>query len=152
MGDGSKQDDVWPLPKFHFEVEIKDVGKIPFQEVSGLDTEAQVIEYRAGDSKTYSTIKMPGIMKFSNVTFKKGVFTKDNRFWDWYSKRNMNTFKRSPITISLLDENSKAQMVWTLQNAWPTKITSTDMKADANEVAVETLEVAHEGLTIATPG
>jgi len=60
----------------------------------------------------------------------------------------MNTIKRVAITISLLDEAGAATMVWTLANAWPTKITGTDLKADSGEVAVETLEVAHEGLTI----
>jgi len=49
----------------------------------------------------------------------------------------------------LCDEAGKATMSWTLANAWPTKITGTDLKSDGNEVAVETLEVAHEGLTIA---
>lgn len=57
--------------------------------------------------------------------------------------------KRSTVTISLLDEEGKPAMVWTLTNAWPTKITGTDLKAGANEAAIKTLEIAHEGLTIA---
>lgn len=61
----------------------------------------------------------------------------------------MNTIKRVPVIISLLDETGKPTMVWTLANAWPTKITGTDLKAEGNEVAVETIEIAHEGLTIA---
>jgi phage tail-like protein len=117
--------------------------------VSGLDMEAQPIEYRHGDSKEFSVIKMPGIKKTGNVTMKKGVFKADNKFWDWFSKIKMNTIKRVPVTISLLDESEKATMVWTLTNAWPTKITGTDLKSDGNEVAVETIEIAHEGLTIA---
>ena len=71
---GEAQGDVWPLPKFYFSVEISDIGKIPFQEVTGLDIEAQLIEYRAGDSKTFSNIKMPGLVKTGNVTVKKGIF------------------------------------------------------------------------------
>ena len=150
MGDGSKQDNVWPLPKFHFTVDIGGVGTdLPFQEVTGLDTSAEVIEYRAGNNKLFSTIKMPGIVKTSNVTLKKGVFAKDNKFWDWYSSRAMNTQKRTTVTIKLLDENAATTMSWVLLNAWPTKITSPDLKSDGNEVAVETIEIAHEGLTIA---
>jgi phage tail-like protein len=80
---------------------------------------------------------------------KKGVFKSDNKFWDWFNQIKMNTVKRVPVTISLLDEEGKPTMVWTLNNAWPTKITGTDLKAEGNEVAVETIEVAHEGLTIA---
>lgn len=147
--DGSAQStSVWPIPKFRFEVKW-DSAVMSFQEVSGLDVEAQPIEYRAGDSATFSVVKMPGLKKYSNVTMKKGVFKSDNKFWDWFNKIKMNTIKRVPVTISLLDENGKPTMVWTLNNAWPTKITGTDLKAEGNEVAVETIEIAHEGLTIA---
>jgi phage tail-like protein len=119
-----------------------------FQEVSGLDIEAQPIEYRHGDSKDFSVLKMPGIKKSGNVTMKKGVFKSDNKFWDWFKQIKMNTVKRVPVTISLLDEGGAATMTWTLANAWPTKITGTDLKSDGNEVAVESIEIAHEGLTI----
>ncbi|MEL1242809.1 phage tail protein [Flavobacterium sp. DGU11] len=144
---GDKQDNVWPLPKFYFQVKIGD-KQIPFQEVSGLDIEAQIIEYRHGNSPDFSTIKMPGIKKTGNVTLKKGVFVKDNGFWDWFNKIKMNTIERQTVVISLLDEAGAPTMVWTLINAWPTKITGTDMKSDGNEIAVESIEIAHEGLTI----
>ena len=102
--DGSAQStSVWPLPKFYFEVKW-DAEVLSFQEVSGLDIEAQVIEYRHGDNKAFSTIKMPGIKKSGNVTMKKGVFKSDNKFWDWFNQIKMNTIKRIPVTISLLDE------------------------------------------------
>ena len=58
---------------------------------------------------------------------------------------------RLPITISLLDEAGGTTMVWTLTNAWPTKITGTDLKSDGNEVAIETIEIVHEGITIDNP-
>ena len=60
----------------------------------------------------------------------------------------MNTIKRSTVVISLLDEAGKPTMIWTLTNAWPTKITGTDLKSDGNEVAVESIELAHEKLSI----
>jgi phage tail-like protein len=147
--DGSTQStNVWPLPKFYFEVKW-DSEVMSFQEVSGLDVEAQPIEYRHGDSPVFSTIKMPGIVQYSDITMKKGVFKSDNKFWDWYSQIKMNTIKRIPVTISLLDEAGAPTMVWTLTNAWPTKITATDLNAEGNEVAVEEITIAHEGLTIA---
>ena len=149
---GEKQDTNWPLPKFSFEVDITDVGtKLSFQEVSGLDTEMQVIEYRAANTPRFSPIKMPGVAKFGNVTLKKGLFAKDQKFFDWQKHIAMNTSKRSTVTITLLDESGSPAMSWTLQNAWPTKITGTDLKADGNEVAVETIELAHEGITITSP-
>lgn len=147
--DGSKQSQsVWPIPKFRFEVRIGN-AVVQFQEVSGLDAEAQPIEYRHGDSPQFSVVKMPGVKKYSNVTMKKGFFTSDAGFWDWYNDVKMNTIRRQTVTISLLDEAGKPTMVWTLANAWPTKITGTDLKSTGNEVAVETLELAHEGLTVA---
>ena len=145
---GEAQDNVWPLPKFYFSVEIATLNA-NFQEVSGLDVEAQVIEYRHGDNPEFSTIKMPGIKKYGNVTLKKGIFKSDNKFWDWFNAIKMNTIERQPVTIKLLDEAGNPTMTWTLTNAWPTKITGTDLKSDGNEVAVETLEIAHEKLEIA---
>ena len=147
--DGSAQSKtVWPIPKFSFQVKW-DANVMSFQEVSGLSIESTPIEYRHGDSPAFSTIKMPGIKKFGNVTMKKGVFKSDNKFWDWFNKIKMNTIKRKPMTISLLDAAGAPTMVWTLTNAWPTKISGTDLKAEGNEVAVETIVIAHEGLTIA---
>ena len=146
--DGSAQGSNWPLPKFYFTVETDSLPEATFQEVSGLDTEAQPIEYRHGNSPVFSTIKMPGLVKVSNITLKKGIFVNDNKFYDWYAKIKMNIIKRETVVISLLDETGAPKMVWTLNNAWPTKVTGTDLKSDGNEVAVETLELAHEGLKI----
>jgi len=147
--DGSAQSTaVWPLPKFHFEVKW-DANVMSFQEVSGLDVQSEELKYRHGDSPVFSVIKMPGMKKYGNVTMKKGIFKGDNKFWDWLNEIKMNTIKRVPVTISLLDEAGSPTMVWTLENAWPTKITGTDLKSEGNEVAVESIEIVHEGLTIA---
>jgi phage tail-like protein len=148
--DGSAQSKaVWPLPKFYFSVRFDDGTAMKFQEVSGLDIEAQPIEYRHGNSPQFSVIKMPGLKKYSDVTMKKGIFKSDNKFWDWFNDIKMNSIKRRDVVISLLDEAGAPTMVWTLKNAWPTKITGTDLKSDGNEVAVETIVIAHEGLTVA---
>ncbi|MDQ1829290.1 phage tail protein [Massilia scottii] len=147
--DGSKQSTaVWPLPKFYFQVKW-DSQVMSFQEISGLDIQSEEIKYRHGDSPEFSVIKMPGLKKVGNVTMKKGVFKSDNKFWEWFNQIKMNTIKRVPVTISLLDETGAPTMVWTLANAWPTKITGTDLKAEGNEASIETIEIVHEGLTIA---
>lgn len=146
--DGAAQSTAtWPLVKFSFQVKWDDAEYI-FQEVTGLSSETQVIEYRGGNSKVYSTVKMPGIQKFGNITLKKGIFKGDKTLWDKYNLIKMNTVKRSTILISLLDETNAVAMSWVLLNAFPTKITVSDMKSDANEIAVETLELAHEGLSL----
>ncbi len=147
--NGSNQSaNVWPLPKFYFTVQFGSGDPIPFQEVSGLDIESSIIEYRHGNNPAFSTIKMPGIVKTGNVTMKKGIFPADNDFWTWFSQIKMNSIKRETVIIRLLDEAGAPAMVWTLVNAWPTKVTGTDLKSDGNEVAVESIEIAHEGLTI----
>ncbi|MEP2935622.1 MAG: phage tail protein [Gilvibacter sp.] len=151
--DGSKQGATWPMPKFRFEVDLgTELTGVAFQEVSGMDVENQIIEYRKSNSPEFSTEKMPGIAKYSNVTMKRGVFVNDNTFWDWHDQITMNTIARRTVLIKLLDENGEVTMQWTLENAWPTKITSTDLKSDGNEVAVDTIEIAHEKLIIANGG
>lgn len=146
--DGSTQSaNIWPMPKFHFLVKWGDV-QMSFQEVTGLEVKADEIKYRSGDSSIYSVVKMPGIVTYNNVTMKKGIFKGDNKFWDWFSQIKMNTIKRIDVTISLLDETDNPTMTWTLKNAWPTKICSDGMKSDDNNVAIETIEIVHEGLTI----
>ena len=137
------------MPKFRFEVDLgTELQGVAFQEVSGMDVENQVIEYRKSNSPLFSTQKMPGIKKYGNITMKRGVFVNDNSFWNWHAEIKMNTIKRRTVLIKLLDEAGGVTMQWQLDNAWPTKITSTDLKSDGNEVAVDTLEIAHEQITI----
>ncbi|MCB0707633.1 MAG: phage tail protein [Saprospiraceae bacterium] len=114
--------------------------------VSGIEN--QVIEYRESSNKTFSTVKMPGMVKYGNVTLKRGVFLNDNSFWDWNQQISMNTIERETVLIKLLDENGKAIMQWQLSNAWPTKITITNINSDGNEIAVDTIEIAYEQLVI----
>jgi phage tail-like protein len=146
--DGSAQSaSVWPIAKFYFSVKIGNLVS-SFQEVSGLDVETQVIEYRHADSPIFSNQKMPGLVKFSNITLKKGIFKDGKAFQDVCNKSTMNTVVRQTVVISLLDEDNKVTMKWTLQNAWVTKMSGTNVKSDTNEGLVETMELAHEGLTI----
>jgi len=137
----------YPIPKFHFQVEWGG-SRIGFTKVSGLDITTEVIEYRDGASPEYSKVKMPGQRKFSNITMKRGTFKGDNEFYSWFNTVNLNQIERRNLTISLLNENHEPVVVWKVKNAWPTKVTPTDLKADGNEVALESLELAHEGLTI----
>lgn len=146
--DGSKQGATWPLPKFFFNIDLGDGKKQGFSEVTGLESEVKPIEYRHGDSKVFSPIKMPGLRSVGNVTLKKGTFTKDSMFWDWFNQAQLNIIKRKNVVISLLDEKATPKMTWTLTNAWPTKVTGTDMKSDSSEVAVESIEIAFETLTV----
>ncbi len=137
----------YPLPKFHFRVEWGG-SKIGFTEVTGLNIENEMIEYRDGSSPEYHKIKMPGLQKYGNVTLKRGMFNGDNEFYAWLNTVSLSKIERRDIIISLLNENHEPVWVWKLKNAWPTKVTAPDLKSDANEVAIEAVELAHEGLVI----
>ena len=146
---GEAQDNVWPLPKFYFTVQLGDDTSVNFQEVTGLESETKAIEYRHGNSPIFAPIKMPGLARVGNVTMKEGIFVNDVKFWTWYEEIKMNAIKRRVIVISLLDEKAAPKMVWTLNNAWPTKLTGTDLKSEGNEVAVESIELVFETMTVA---
>lgn len=145
----------YPVPKFHFAVEWDENSRIGFTEVSGLEAETEVIEYREGHSKKYNKSQQPGLTKYPRVTLKRGYFEGDHdlfKTWkDTYFFQEGNStgskFRRT-ILIKMLNENHEPICTWVLENAWIPKVTFTDLKADANEVAIETMEVAHEGLII----
>ncbi len=137
----------YPLPVFHFMVEWGG-SKIGFSEVSGLSIEVQPIEYRDGASPQYSVIKMPGIPKYSNITLKRGVVAADNEFYSWLNTTKLNTVERRDLIISLLNENHEPTMSWKVINAFPVKVEGPGLKSTGNEVAIETLELAHEGLSV----
>lgn len=137
----------YPVATFHYEVDWGGT-KIGFTEVSGLDFETEVIEYRDGASPVYSKVKMPGQQKYSNITMKRGTFASDNEFYDWWNTVKLNTIERRDITIKLLNEDHEPVVIWKALNAWPSKVQSTTLKADSSEAAIESIEVVHEGLTV----
>ena len=132
--------ETYPLTKFHFRVDWSG-AKIGFTEVTGLDFQVEPIEYREGSSPEYHKIKMPGMHKFSNITLKRGTYSGDIDFYNWMKTINLTNVERRDITISLLNEEHEPV-------AFPIKVQASDLKADGNEIAVETLELAHEGLKI----
>ncbi|NSL86350.1 phage tail protein [Chitinophaga solisilvae] len=138
----------YPMPKFHFSVEWGPGTKIGFTEITGLTMESDVIEYREGSSPEFHKVKMPGLQKLSNITLKRGTFQGDIGFHEWMETISMNTVSRRDVTIKLLNENHEPVITWQVLNAWPVKVQSSDLKADGNEVAIETMEIAHEGIKV----
>lgn len=141
----------YPLLKLLFQIDWAGF-KIGFSEVTGLDVETEVIESRCGVSHECNKIKMKGMQKFSNITMKRGVFEANSEYFKWCNIVKLNTIKRRNLTISLLSEKRESVIVWDVRNAWPTKIQSTGLKADRDEVVIESIELAHEGLTIIKEG
>lgn len=136
----------YPLSKFHFQVDWGGT-RIGFTDVTGLEVSTQKIEYRDGAMPEYAKISMPGMQTHGDITLKRGIFKGDDEFFKWWNTVQLNQIERRDITISLLDENHQPVVIWKVKNAWPLKVTSTELNASAGtEAALETLVIAHEGL------
>jgi phage tail-like protein len=147
MPTGARND---PYESFNFTVEIDGVTTAGFSEVSGLDTETDIVNYRNGDHENTLT-KLPGLKKFPNITCKRG-FTKDTALWDWRKKVMDGQTERKSGAIVLHDESNKPVLRWSFKEGWPCKLSGPSLNAKNNEVAIETLEIAHEGLAFAPAG
>jgi phage tail-like protein len=137
----------YPIPVFHFTVQWGG-DRVGFSVVYGLTQENQAIEYRDGSFPEYSSIKMPGLRKFSNVTLKRGIVKGDNQFFKWLSTVKLNTVERRDLIVNLLNEEHQPVMVWKVMRAFPVKVEGPGLKATGNEVAIESIELAHEGLEL----
>lgn len=136
----------YPRAKFRFKLEIDGLAAGGFTEVSGFDATIEPIEYREGDMATETPMKVAGLRKYGNITLKKGII-EGKVLYDWVFKGLTGEVERKTVTVSLLDEKQAAVSSWKVINAWPTKYTAPDFNATSNEIAIETLELAHEGMT-----
>lgn len=135
----------YPHGRFRYKVEIDGLDAGGFSEVSGFDLSIDVMEYREGDS-VQTPMKMPGLRKYSNIVLKQGL-ADSMVLYDWITTGVDGAVERKTITITLLDEEEAPAASWQVINAWPTRYTAPDFDARASEVAIETLEIAHEGMT-----
>jgi len=117
-----------------------------FAEVSGLDVEVTPIEYRNG-SEDNTVRKIPGLKKFTNIVLKRGI-TGDLTLWQWIKTVLDGQVQRANGTIVLLDDSRQEVMRWHFHRGWPCKLTGPELKAKGNDIAIETLEICHEGLEI----
>ena len=138
----------YPLPRFHFQVDWGG-AKISFTEVTGLVMEREKIEYRHSDSKDFNKIAMPGLVKNNNITLKRGKFEADFDYNTWLEAvANDRVNGRRDVIIRLLNEKHAPVAAWSAARCFPVKVTAPDLKSDANEIAVESIEIAHEGLKL----
>ena len=142
----------YPMTALHFEVKWGDSNNtVNFSEVSGLTMESEPIEYRGGADQTLTVRKIPGLKKFGNVTLKRGIVPNENGFWDWWNTIKSGVVARRTVTIALLNESHDPVTSWEIADAWPVKVEGASLNATGNEVAVETIEFAHEGMTVKNP-
>ncbi len=135
----------YPYGKFRYRVEIDGLDAGGFSEVTGFDASIDVMEYREGDM-VQTPLKIPGLKKYGNITLKKGL-TDSLVMYEWLITGVDGAVDRKTITITSLDEAEQPVASWQVINAWPIKYTAPDFNATASEVAIETIEIAHEGMT-----
>jgi phage tail-like protein len=144
MAETSSRND--PYAAFNFLVEVDGVTVAGFSECSGLSSETDPIEYRNG-SEDITVRKLPGLVKYSNITLKRG-FTQGKELWQWRKQVLDGKTQRRSGTVTLLDEARKPALRWNFREGWPRKLDGPTLNAKTNEVAIETLEIAHEGLVV----
>jgi phage tail-like protein len=136
-----------PYSVLNFRVELDGITVAAFSECSGLASEIDVIEYRSGSEGT-STRKLPGLRKFADIVLKRGI-TKDRQLWDWYKTVLDGAVQRKQGSIVMLDDAGQEVLRWNFHRGWPRKYEGPTFNATTNAVAIETLEITHEGFELA---
>jgi phage tail-like protein len=144
MPTGERRD---PYRTFNFQLEIDGVPLGAFSEVSGLTADGDAVDYREGTDLSPNVRKLTGLRKYPNITLKRG-YTQDKSLWQWHANIVNGVPDRRDVTIVLLNEQRQAVLRWHAESAWVNKIEGPSFKAAGNEVAMESVELVHEGLSI----
>ncbi len=141
MPTGQRND---PYRAYNFLVEIDGITRAGFRECSGLDSTTDPISYREG-TDALTDRKLPGLVKYSNISLKWGM-SDDHEFWDWRQQVASGRIQRKNGSIVLLDDTGTEKARWNFREGWPTKWTGPSFNATGTDVAIESLEIVHEGL------
>lgn len=143
MSTGQRID---PYGNYNFLVEIDGIARAAFHEASGFESSIDVIEHREG-GENITLRKLPGMVKYSNISLKWGT-TNDRDLYDWHMQwvKGDPDAKRKNGSVILLDRQGQEKVRWNFFNAWPSKWTGPSFSAEGNDVAIEALELAHEGI------
>jgi phage tail-like protein len=144
MATGERTD---PFRSFNFRVEIDRVTVGSFSECSGLTADGDAVDYREGTDMRNNVRKLVGLRKFSNITLKRG-YTTNGELWAWYTNILNGLSDRRNGSIIMMDETHKDVMRWNFENAWINKIEAPAFKATGNEVAMESVDLVHEGISL----
>jgi phage tail-like protein len=137
-----------PLLSFNFRVEIDGLTVGAFRECTGLSGDSTVVEYRDGSDAVRSVRKGPGLQQATNITLKRG-YTTNRELWDWYRNIANGISDKRNGSIFLQNEAHQDVLQWDFTNAWIKKIDGPSFNATGNEVAIETVELVHEGVSLA---
>lgn len=140
-----------PYRSYFFSVEIEGLLIGGFSEVSGLNVKREMVEYRNGNAKTSFTSKLMGRDTFDNITLKRG-YVRDNTLWAWYASQSAGNPDRKNLTITLNDEARNAVISWGVEGAWIVSLMGPSFNAMGNDVAMESVELAVENVTMQLEG
>lgn len=147
MPTGTRKD---PFRAFNFRLEIDGMTAGSFSECSGLSSDGDAVDYREGTDIPLTNRRLVGMRKYANITLKRG-YTDNTELWDWYTNIMNGIPDRRNASIILMDEQRKDVLRWSIENAWINKIEGPSFKASGNEVAMESVEIVHESLTLEKP-
>ena len=138
-----------PYSQFNFLIEIDGVVKGGFSECSGLTSDTNVIDYREGNEKQLTARRLPGLMKYNNIVLKRG-YTADTSLWNGRQDVINGQVSRTTGSIILLDDARNTALTWNFREGWPCKLEGPALTGKTSEVAIETLEICHEGIELAS--
>lgn len=143
MPEPGKRND--PFVSFRFEIRISGLAAGGFSECGGLQIETETQDYLEGGENAFVR-KFPTRTKQTNLVLKRGIV--DRTMWDWYFHITQGDIQRRPVSVIVKDASgSNDVMIWEFSDAFPTKWTGPDLNATQNSIAIETIELCHQGMT-----
>ncbi len=133
-------------PSCRFYVMLGDKVEGVFTEVSGLQVEIDVMDYQEGGNNDF-VHRLPGYTKVTNLTLKRGM-TGSNEFYKWFAKVASGKFTRRDVTVVMYDAGGNELMRWNFSQAYPVKWIGPQFRSTETAAAIETLELAHQGMTL----
>jgi phage tail-like protein len=136
-----------PFGGYNFAVEMDGITRMGFKQCSGLDTTSDATKYREGTDATLTQRQIPGLVSYSNISLQRGI-TDDRALWDWRDSIASGSPVRRTISIILRDAAGNEKIRWNVKNCWPTKWSGPSLDATTDALAIESLELAHEGIEV----
>jgi phage tail-like protein len=137
-----------PYRGYNFWVEWDGIIHAGFRECTGLNATRAAGEYREGTDRALNKRKMPGLNSYGNITLKRGITDRNRELWEWHSRLQNGETVRRNVSIILANDQGEEKMRWNLRDCWPTTWNAPDLNATSDEVAIETLELVHEGILV----
>ena len=138
-----------PLRNFRYRLEIDNIAQAGFSEVAIAETTIDAVDYREGNEPPHVR-KLSGLTKYGNITLKWGLTVGGTALdlFKWHADVSAGQIKekRKKVTIVVQDEAGGDAARFVITDAWPVKYDPSDLNAKGNEVLIELLELANEGI------